>query len=245
MSSLPLRAALATALALALATHAWGEIYEWTDAAGTKQFTSDLAKVPASQREAAMARARAKHRAPPAAQAPPAAAATKPATGARVPGLMRSRLSPGAFAAWRDNLASTPRPDGPAIGGVWAVLMETGFERGASTLLVRSDGATDLLLSAGGGLTWGGDVPAVNERARRLVAQAAREIAKLPPVAVTPLPRDGEVRFYALTDGGIRGASAPRAALGSGKHPLSPLFLASHEVITALREAAEAEGLSL
>lgn len=237
------RLARVLAIGLALALPAAGEIYEWTNAAGVKQFTTDLSKVPPSQRDAAVARARRESK-PPASQARASDSATP---GTRVRGLMQSHLSAEAFAAWRGNLTSTPRPEGAesASGGVWMVLMETGYERGSSTLLAGVDGQTELLLSVGGGLIWGGDVPEVNARARRMAARAGADLALLPPVAHAPLPARGEVRFIALTSAGLRSASAPQAALASGRHPLSALFRAGHDVLTALREESEAKGISL
>ena len=237
-----LRAA-AFALVSAAALSAGAEIYKYVDANGSVRFTSNLSEVPPSQRAAAEANAAARRR--PAPQ-PPAAAA--PPEGARIKGLMSSRFTPGAFSAWRQiHLGGTQPPAGAAgaKNGVWGVMMETGYEGGSSTLFARFDGGTDLMLSVGGGLAWGGDVERIRERSKRFVALAADALQQMRPVRETPLPRPGEVRFYLLTNDGVRGAAAARGAIGTGKHPLSQLFAAGDEVITALREESEAKGISL
>ncbi len=100
-----------------------------------------------------------------------------------------------------------------------------------------------MFFSLGGGVIGGGDIPAIHARARRLIELTDRESKQLSPVAQTPLPTSGEVRFYALTASGVRGAVASREVLGSGRHPLSALFLAGHDVITGLREASEAKAV--
>lgn len=237
-------------LAVALPS-AGGEIYQWTDATGERRFSTELGDVPEAQRDAAVARARALRstQAPasqPPAALPPANASAGRTVGARVPGIRASHFSPEAFTAWRENLLGRPRPSEVprATAGVTAVLMETGFENGSGTLFVQADGSAEMLLSVGGGVIGGGDLPAINARARSLVALAARELRRLPPVAQAPLPKLGEVRFTVLTEQEIRSATASRAELGSGRHPLSALFLAGHGVITALREASEAKGVS-
>lgn len=106
-------------LAIAIQADGGGEIYQWTDARGERHFTTDLADVPAIQREAAVARARS-------AQSSGSPAAPAPAE--RVPGLRDSHLSAEAFAAWRKHLIDNSRSERAGGGnpGVWAVLMETG-----------------------------------------------------------------------------------------------------------------------
>jgi len=125
----------------------------------------------------------------------------------------------------------------------WAALMETGYENGAGIVIARADGAADLYLSVGGGVTGGRDVPRVNAAARRMVELASAELAQLALTRAFPLPARGEVQLLVLTRDGVRGARASQAALASGKHSLSRLFLSGHELLTALREESEARGI--
>jgi len=55
-----------------------------------------------------------------------------------------------------------------------------------------------------------------------------------------PYPAVGRVKFYVLTFNGVVTAEAGKNELGEGKHGLSPLFYAGHEVITQLRQISEA-----
>lgn len=55
-----------------------------------------------------------------------------------------------------------------------------------------------------------------------------------------PLPTDGMVQLRALTYTGAIGASVAEEELGAGDHPLSPIFFAGHNVITALRQIPRA-----
>jgi hypothetical protein len=54
------------------------------------------------------------------------------------------------------------------------------------------------------------------------------------------MPSVGRVRFFLRTFAGTLTAEADEEDLGEGRHPLSPLFHAGHEVITAVRESSEA-----
>jgi hypothetical protein len=42
-------------------------------------------------------------------------------------------------------------------------------------------------------------------------------------------------QFVAVTSAGLRGAVAPEEDLGEGRHALSPLFYAAHDVIGQIR----------
>ena len=49
------------------------------------------------------------------------------------------------------------------------------------------------------------------------------------------LPNLGLTQFVAVTPDGLRGVVAPEKELGEGRHALSPLFHAGHDVITQIR----------
>jgi hypothetical protein len=127
-------------------------------------------------------------------------------------------------------------------GAVWGVLMEMGHADAAVTPVALNDGTASLYFSWGGGVIGGGPHPSINASARRTVAMAACELSKLSPTAAFPLPAVGEVKFYVLTTGGVLTAAAREETLGAGEHPLSALFYAGHDVITALREVTEERG---
>jgi hypothetical protein len=50
-----------------------------------------------------------------------------------------------------------------------------------------------------------------------------------------PIPEPAHTVFYVLTDSGILTGGALENDLGHGRHALSPLFHAGHEVISQLR----------
>jgi hypothetical protein len=217
------------------ASLARSEIYRWTDASGREHFTTNLHDVPPAQRP----KGASAEPAPPR-QAPSTPPASMPQAGSG--GLQRSGHDARSAALLRERLLSG-RPEAyrvEPVSSVWAVLMETGYPNGAGTLVTRSDGSADLILSVGGGVIGGRTLPEINARARQLVATAAASLDELSPASEFPLPADGEVRFYVLTTQGVRTARAPRDEIARSGHPLSELFLAGHAVLTELREASEA-----
>jgi len=66
-------------------------------------------------------------------------------------------------------------------------------------------------------------------------------LAHLKPTASFPIPEPAHTVFYVLTDSGILEGGALENDLGYGRHPLSPLFHAGHEVISQLRLTSEAD----
>jgi hypothetical protein len=129
-------------------------------------------------------------------------------------------------------LGLLPSSDRPRV---WAILMETGYETAASSLVVIADGSTSLYFSNGGGMIGCGEHAPVREAGARLLAAAEAHFELLTRVADTRLPEVGRVRFYARTFDGIVGAEGGEVDLGENRHPLSPLFMAGHDVITAIR----------
>jgi hypothetical protein len=238
----PRTLALALAALLAASTAA-GEIYEWKDASGKKQFTTDLSKVPPGQRAAAEAKARARGaRAP----APPASAAS---TERKAPSLQASRHSAETVALLRERLLE---PGGAAKWGldgskpVQGVLMETGYANGSASLVALENGAASLYLSTGGGVIGGESIPEVRAAAIRMCELAARLVPEAPASpgdAKHPLPAPSEVRFLILTPDGVRTLVTSRAGAERGRGAQRDLFHAGHAVLTALREASEARGI--
>ena len=126
------------------------------------------------------------------------------------------------------------------LATVWGVLMEIGYAEGAATLVGLADGTASLYFSWGGGVIGGGPHASINAAACRLVEVAADQLSEMSRTSEFPLPASCHVTFYALTTNGVLQAAAREDALGAGRHPLSELFFAGHDVITGLREVAEA-----
>jgi len=123
----------------------------------------------------------------------------------------------------------------PRLPRVWAVLMETGYPGGVATLAALADGTTSLYLSSGGGMIGAGGQPQVADATLRLLDVAERYLDRLPATLDTALPAAGRVVLRALTYDGQQADEADEDDLGYGRHPLSPLFHAAHDVLTELR----------
>jgi hypothetical protein len=122
---------------------------------------------------------------------------------------------------------------------VWGLLVDIGYPEGVATLVVFAEGTTSLYFDNGGGIIGGGEHASVRAAATRLLATAEAHLAMLAPAPAAPLPAVGHVRFTLRTFEGTLGAEASEADLVARRHPLSTLFSATHEVITALREVTE------
>ena len=121
---------------------------------------------------------------------------------------------------------------------VWGALMEMGMEGGVASLVALADGATSLYTSTGGGVIGGGEHEPVARAAKRFLTVLEEHADQLEPEAGSDLPGDGEVYLRALTYDGRLAARAAEDDLGQGRHALSPVFYAGHDVITVLREVA-------
>ena len=128
---------------------------------------------------------------------------------------------------------SAGAPRGPTAIGV--LFMETGYAEAVASLVCFADGTTSLYFSNGGGMIGAGEHAAVRTAATAFFAAAVPSLHELTIAAEHPLPRIGQVRFYARANGGILTAESPEVELGKGSHRLSPLFFAAHGVITAIR----------
>ena len=124
---------------------------------------------------------------------------------------------------------------------VWGVLMETGYETAAASLVAFADGTTSLYFSNGGGVIGAGEHAAVRQASEGLLSAAESDVGTFVPVSDTTLPAIGRVRFLVRTFNGTVGAEAAEADLAGGAHPLSGVFFAAHRVITAIRETTPAK----
>ena len=130
---------------------------------------------------------------------------------------------------------AAPSPETPA----WGVLMETGYDSVTVTLFALSDGTTSLYFSNGGGVIGGQSHEAVRSANRAFLVEANHSLQYLTPSETFPIPETAQTIFYVLTDSGILTGGALENDLGYGKHPLSSLFHAGHEVISQLRLISE------
>jgi len=131
------------------------------------------------------------------------------------------------------SLGLAPLPGGPRV---WAVVMDTAFPEGLASLAVVADGTTSLYTSTGGGTIGAGTHATVAVASRAFLDRVDAAFDLLVPAATFPLPSTGRVRFCVLTFEGGRTAEADEQDLGEGRHPLSGVFHAAHDVITELRE---------
>ena len=127
-------------------------------------------------------------------------------------------------------LPATSEPTDP-----WGIMMDWGVTRGTATVVAFSDGSASIYLSSGGGFLGGQAHESIRNAAKAMVAAAARCRHQAHAVTSYPLPQQGEVAFYFLTDAGVFTASAPQDALSSHRHPLSELGEAAQAVIAQYR----------
>lgn len=119
---------------------------------------------------------------------------------------------------------------------VWGVLMETGMERGAYTLVALADGTTSLYFSAGGGIIGAGEHTSVRQASGQLIDLANESVAAATLTGAYPLPKAGQTVFYFLTFHGVKTYTAKEVDLGEMRDKLSNLFHAGHGVIAAVRQ---------
>ena len=119
---------------------------------------------------------------------------------------------------------------------VIALLMEDAYPEAVATLVGVVDGSTSLYFSNGGGMIGAGEHAEVAEATARWLQVGADALRELPPVTSAPPPPPlGLTQFVAVTPRGLRCAGAGEDELGRGRHVLSPLFHAAHDVITQIR----------
>jgi hypothetical protein len=122
---------------------------------------------------------------------------------------------------------------------VWGVLMERGYAKGVATVVALADGTASLYISTGGAVTGAKAYGPARVAALRLCDQAADALGDMIPAHEFPAPTKGRVRFYVLTDGGVRTAegSVSGGAADGGRDVLRPLGEAGEALLEALREA--------
>jgi hypothetical protein len=122
---------------------------------------------------------------------------------------------------------------------VWGVLMERGYAKGVATVVALADGTASMYISTGAAVTGAKAYGPARVAAMRLCDQAADGLGDMIPAHEFPKPAKGRVRFYVLTDGGVRTVEGNIAGgtKDGGPDKLGPLEEAGDALLEALREA--------
>ncbi|MGI9234951.1 MAG: hypothetical protein ACR2RD_15065 [Woeseiaceae bacterium] len=123
--------------------------------------------------------------------------------------------------------------------GLFALLMETGYEEAVATVVATADGGASLYFSNGGGIIGAGEYEQVRGVVFETLSATEQFADQLDRTASYPLPKSGETRFYVIAEQGVLTAVAPEDRLGNEKHDLSPLFHQVHKLIAYIRTAEE------
>jgi hypothetical protein len=128
-----------------------------------------------------------------------------------------------------------PAPPGPTEP--WGVLMDWGIPAGSATVVAMEDGNASIYLSSGGGFLGGGQSHDSIRNAAKQTVDAARGVQPLMhPTNEYPLPANGEVTFYVLTDSGVFTARASEDDLRHHRSPYYKLGDAAQNIITEYRQ---------
>ncbi|MGB6835572.1 MAG: hypothetical protein WBE24_19105 [Candidatus Acidiferrum sp.] len=132
-------------------------------------------------------------------------------------------------------LPATPTPAQP-----WGAVMDWGLGGGTVTVVALSDGTASVYMSSGGGSIGGGQAhQSVKIAAQKMVAIAAAAQPQMRGTTTFPLPQQGEVILYVLTDSGVFSASGTQDDFSSHHHPLSNLGDAAQNIITLYQQENE------
>ena len=131
------------------------------------------------------------------------------------------------------DLGIVPTQEHPRI---WAVLMDMGSDEGTATLLAAVDGTVSLYTSTGSAIIGAGEHPSVRRRAMTFLRTAELYLDEFQKTSEYPLSAPGRTKFYLMTFSGTFTGDFDENTLGEGRHKLSKLFYAAHEVISAMRE---------
>jgi hypothetical protein len=124
----------------------------------------------------------------------------------------------------------------------WAVVMDSAHDAGSISVVSLIDGSTSIYFSRGGGVIGAGAHARVARASVAFVRAADAVLDRFTPAASTAHPPPGLTRFLLRTGSALLAADARELDLGAGAHPLSPLFHAGQNVITAVREQFETAG---
>jgi hypothetical protein len=118
----------------------------------------------------------------------------------------------------------------------YAVVMDWDVQSGTATVVAIADGTASVYLSSGGGFIGGGQSHESIRLAAKKVVEMASEVLPLMQVTTTyPLPQQGQVAFYVLTDAGVFTARVSEEDLRTHRSPLSKLGDSVQVIVTDYR----------
>jgi hypothetical protein len=117
----------------------------------------------------------------------------------------------------------------------WGILMDFQTSKRSATVMALADGSASIYISNGGGYLGGIGHEAIRKAAEQAVAVAGEFQPQMKLTKDYPLPQQGTVIFYVLTDSGVFTTEASEDDLVNRRLPLSKLYYAGQEIITQFR----------
>ena len=120
--------------------------------------------------------------------------------------------------------------------GLYGVIIEMGYEKGFATIACFTSGDASIYFSTGGGYIGGVGKEPIKNASLKLVNTALNFVTDFRKTEQYPAPKLGQTNFYLLTKDGLLWMEAKTSEFRpNGPHPLTPLFAAGQDVITAYR----------
>jgi len=144
---------------------------------------------------------------------------------------LREQVFSGSSAAFGISVA--------APGDPWGAVMEIGMGKTTVTVVALADCNASIYLSSGGGFIGGQSHESIRQAAQNMIRQISDHRAALHETKEYPLPKNGQVTFYALYDDCVMAAAARESQLKSHKYGVTYIFAAGQEIITQYRRIQE------
>ena len=122
---------------------------------------------------------------------------------------------------------------------VFAVFMETGYNKAALSLRCMGEGSISLYFTNGGGIIGIGEHSEARAEGLKLIKMANEYIKLAKLTTNNDLPKVGFTKFYLRTKSGIYVFEDKEDNLGNKKSLFSPLFYQAQNVITEARKIDE------
>ena len=117
----------------------------------------------------------------------------------------------------------------------YMIVMDIAHPQTVVSVLAALSGDASIYFSTGGGVIGGEGHESVRAAAITWVREATKHLAHFSRASAFIFPRNGNVCFYVGTPEGVFIAEVSEQALQEGSSPLSALYGAGRNVITALR----------
>lgn len=124
---------------------------------------------------------------------------------------------------------------------VYGLVVDWNMGKAIATIVAFSTGDANMYISTGGGIIGGVQHEAVNKAAKASVGKAQEFLHKATHTNATPLPEDGQISFFLLTNNGLFTARETVTNFYNASSIWIPLFDRVNEVIGALKAVQEAE----